>query len=83
MGPACFGVVRETEFINQISELGVIVLMFTAGLETDIVELRRSGKAAIVIAACGVLLPLVGGALLASFYNDDNGREFTSVSGWI
>lgn len=69
LGPACFGVVRETEFINQISELGVIVLMFTAGLETDIVELRRSGKAAIVIAACGVLLPLVGGALLASFYN--------------
>ncbi|MCI8649857.1 MAG: cation:proton antiporter [Anaerotruncus sp.] len=69
LGPACFGVVRETEFINQISELGVIVLMFTAGLETDIVELRRSGKAAIVIAACGVLLPLAGGALLASFYN--------------
>ena len=35
LGPACLGVLKETEFITQVSEIGVIVLMFCAGLETD------------------------------------------------
>lgn len=44
LGPAGFGILKETEFITQVAELGVIVLMFDAGLETDINELKRSGK---------------------------------------
>ncbi|MGL4373771.1 MAG: cation:proton antiporter, partial [Turicibacter sp.] len=34
LGPACFNVLHETDFLLQLAELGVIVLMFTAGLET-------------------------------------------------
>ena len=34
LGPAVLGVLNETEFIDQVAELGVIVLMFCAGLET-------------------------------------------------
>ena len=42
LGPACLNVLHETDFILQLSELGVIVLMFTAGLETDMKELKKS-----------------------------------------
>lgn len=38
LGPACLNILHETEFIVQLAKLGVIVLMFTAGLETDISE---------------------------------------------
>lgn len=69
LGPSLMGLVQPSEFMNQVSELGVIVLMFGAGLQTDIKELRRSGKAAFFIALCGVLIPLAGGYFLATFYN--------------
>ncbi len=69
LGPSLMGLVHPSEFMNQVSELGVIVLMFGAGLQTDIKELRRSGKAAFFIALCGVLIPLAGGYFLATFYN--------------
>lgn len=44
LGPAMLGVLTETDFIQDLSEVGVIVLMFCAGLETDIDELKNSGK---------------------------------------
>ena len=69
LGPSLLGLVQPSEFMNQVSELGVIVLMFGAGLQTDIKELRRSGKAAFFIALCGVLIPLAGGYFLATVYN--------------
>ena len=69
LGPACFGIITETEFINNIAELGVIVLMFNAGLETDVKELKKSGLASLVIALLGVLLPIVGGFGIAAIFN--------------
>lgn len=69
LGPAIFNVLQETEFIKQIAELGVIALMFTAGLETDIQEMKKSGKAAFVIALLGVLFPLIGGFIVAAIFN--------------
>lgn len=44
LGPACLGILEQTEFIKQTSEIGVIVLMFCAGLETDINELKKAEK---------------------------------------
>ncbi len=44
-----------------MAELGVIMLMFTAGMETDIKELKQTGKASFIIAAFGVGIPLIGG----------------------
>ena len=44
LGPAVLNIVHETEFITQLAEIGVILLMFFAGLETDISELKQSGK---------------------------------------
>ncbi len=69
LGPACIGVLHQTDFIYQISEIGVIVLMFCAGLETDIDELKKSGKASFVIALLGVIVPLLGGFAVAAYFN--------------
>lgn len=70
LGPACLGIVHSTEMLSNLSEIGVIVLMFAAGLETDIDELKRSGKASFLIALIGVLVSLAGGAAVAYFFND-------------
>ena len=67
LGPAMFNVLQETDFIKQMAELGVIALMFGAGLETDISEMKKTGKASIIIAFFGVVVPLVGGMLVAMF----------------
>ena len=40
LGPAGFGLLTETSFIHEVAEIGVIVLMFSAGMETDIKELK-------------------------------------------
>ena len=69
LGPACLNVLHETDFILQLSELGVIVLMFTAGLETDMKELKKTGKASIIIALLGMIVPLIGGFIIASVIN--------------
>jgi Kef-type K+ transport system membrane component KefB len=61
LGPGVLNVLQETDFIKQAAELGVIVLMFTAGLETNVGELKRSGKACFLIAICGFLLSIAVG----------------------
>lgn len=70
MGPACLNIIHSTEFLSQVSELGVIVMMFTAGLGTSLDDLKQTGKTGFMVALCGVLIPLLGGAVLAAFFND-------------
>ncbi len=70
LGPAVLGVMEETEFLANLSEVGVIVMMFVAGLETDVDELKKSGKASVVIALLGVLIPLGGGFLVGWLFTD-------------
>ena len=61
LGPAMLNVLSETEFLTQLSELGVIVILFSAGMGTDLRELRSAGKAGFLVALCGVLVPLAMG----------------------
>ena len=65
LGPAGLNILAETQFLSQISELGVIVLMFSAGMGTDIQELKNSGKAGFLVALLGVVVPLAMGTALA------------------
>ena len=69
LGPAALGWITETNFIHEVAEIGVIVLMFCAGMETDIKELKESGKASFIIALFGVVVPLIGGFAAAWFFN--------------
>lgn len=42
VGPSLLGIAHQTEFIANIAEIGVILLMFMAGLETDLEELKKN-----------------------------------------
>lgn len=64
IGPSVLGLVQQTDFLVQMAEIGVVLLMFSAGLETDLKELLKTGPIAFLIACCGVFVPLVGGTLL-------------------
>lgn len=75
LGPGVLGVLKETDFLKQISELGVIVLMFTAGLETSISDLKKTGKASFIIALMGVLVPLAGGFAVSFFCGVGQGER--------
>ena len=69
IGPAVLGIVDQSDFISKMAEIGVIMLMFEAGLSTDMKKLKQTGLKATVIACAGVFVPLIMGAVLfMSFY---------------
>lgn len=61
-------VLHESTFIKTLAEIGVIVLMFNAGLGTDINELKKCGLSSFIIAALGVVVPLVGGGAFTYWF---------------
>lgn len=61
VGPSGLGWVGETDFLVKAAEIGVIILMFNAGLDTDLEELKSTGFASFIIAVIGVVVPLIGG----------------------
>ncbi len=69
LGPAVFDILQETDFIAKMAELGVIVIMFTAGMDTNIRELKQTGKSGFIVALLGVLIPLIMGTGLMYLFN--------------
>lgn len=69
LGPSGLGVMESSDFIVKTAEIGVIMLMFTAGIDTDMEELKKTGPKAFVIAVAGVFVPLFlcGGLYFAFF----------------
>ncbi|MCV5111904.1 cation:proton antiporter, partial [Escherichia coli] len=53
IGPAVLGIINSSELIDELSEIGVLLLMFMAGLETDLEELNRNLKSSFAVAAGG------------------------------
>lgn len=64
IGPSLLNLVPYNDFISGMAEIGVILLMFSAGLETDMKQLKRSGLKATLIASFGVVVPLILGTIL-------------------
>lgn len=79
LGPMLLNVVERNSLIIQLAELGVIVLMFGAGLETDLMELKKAGLASFVIALLGVAVPLIGGFFLAQAFNTEQDPEMATL----
>ena len=71
LGPSCFGLIGESDFLVKTAEIGVIILMFMAGLDTDLEELRHTGLSALVIATIGVIVPFLGGAGCYLLFNSE------------
>lgn len=65
IGPALLGWVENSHIIDQLSQVGVLLLMFIAGLETDLSELKSTFKSSMAVAVGGIILPFLGGYLLA------------------
>ena len=64
IGPSVLNLVQDTDFIKGMAEIGVILLMFGAGLETSLGDLKKTGVKATLVATNGVIVPLVLGTLL-------------------
>lgn len=75
LGPSLLGLIHPSETILDLAEIGVILLMFIAGLETDLGELMMAGVPSTVIALGGVVLPFVAGPVLARIFG------FTLIQG--
>ncbi|WP_199426462.1 cation:proton antiporter [Thermaerobacillus caldiproteolyticus] len=58
LGPTVLGVVDNTEILKEISQIGVILLMFIAGLETDMDQFKKTGKASTFVGVLGIVVPL-------------------------
>ncbi|MBY7100672.1 cation:proton antiporter [Bacillus sp. 6YEL31] len=61
IGPAVFCWIENSELLTQLSNVGVILLMFMAGLETDLEELNANRNSSLAVALGGIILPFVGG----------------------
>ena len=83
LGPSCLNLITLTGdtgvFLEQMAELGVILLMFNAGLETDLSELKKNGVASFVTALIGVIVPLIGGFLGYAFFFHTDFSEYDEV----
>lgn len=68
IGPSVLGWIHPNEALHLLAGIGVILLMFMAGLETDVKEMRQVGRASMLTAIGGVALPLAGGTALGLMF---------------
>ncbi len=71
-GPAVLGLFHSSVTLQTVSTMGVIVLMFTVGLETRASDLLRVGRTALLVALLGVVVPFGGGLLFAAAFGFSN-----------
>ena len=64
IGPSVLKLVDQSEYLAAMAEIGVIMLMFSAGLSTNLRQLKKTGLKATVIAVFGVFVPLICGTVL-------------------
>jgi len=71
LGPSGIGLIQADIVLKSLAKIGVIILLFMAGLQTDILQMRQVGKSSFLTASGGVLLPfLLGFGLSLGFgYN--------------
>lgn len=68
LGPSLLGWVEPTQVIRLLAEIGIILLLFEVGLETDVMRLVRSGAKSAAVAAAGVILPMAAGFGVSHLY---------------
>jgi len=77
LGPSVFAFISPTETLSTFSTVGVILLMFIAGLETDLDEFKRSGKSSTFVGLSGIIVPLFMG------YFAGQVMDFTNLQSWF
>jgi Kef-type K+ transport system membrane component KefB len=83
LGPACLNWITlegsTGVFLEEMAEIGVILLMFNAGLETDLSELMKNGVASAITAVMGVIIPLIGGFIGYALFFHTDFADYTEV----
>lgn len=79
LGPSVLGFVDESDFLAKTAEIGVILLMFMAGLDTDIKEIKDNCVSYVVIAMMGVIMPLTGGFICYYYYFHVDPSNFDEI----
>lgn len=69
LGPSVLGIIEDTTFIEQMAKLGVIVIMFSAGLGVSLKQIKSVFKSSFMVALLGVLTPIGFGILSMMLYN--------------
>ena len=69
IGPAVFNLVQPSEIIKVFSDIGVIFLMFLAGLDSDIKTLKKLLRPSILVAAFGMIVPIITAYATGIFFN--------------
>lgn len=67
IGPSVFGLIELSPPIHLLAQIGIILLLFEVGIETDIGRLTSSGMKAFVVAIGGVVLPFILGFCVSYF----------------
>ena len=65
LGPSLLGWIEPTQAIRLMAGIGIILLLFEVGLETDVKRLIRTGVASVIVAFAGFVLPLLFGFALS------------------
>jgi Kef-type K+ transport system membrane component KefB len=68
IGPGALGLVQDFEVIRALAELGVLILLFEVGLESDLDDLLKAGLQATLVAVVGVVVPFVAGVVLMRWF---------------
>ncbi|MEO6122010.1 MAG: cation:proton antiporter, partial [Acidimicrobiales bacterium] len=81
IGPTALGLVEPTEVLRTLAEIGVILLLLQVGLEMDLADLGSVGRASLLVALAGVVLPFAGGfAVAAAFGEPTNTAIFVGAA---
>lgn len=83
IGPAILNLVSQTEFITNIAEIGVILIMFMAGMETNIDEMKESALSSSMIALGGMVAPFVFGFIAVKLLFSGEGTYQAIFTGVI
>ncbi len=70
LGPSLLGWITPNEVISLLAEIGIILLLFEVGLETDIQRLARAGRRAVIVAVSGFIFPFVLGFIVSRYLFD-------------
>jgi Kef-type K+ transport system membrane component KefB len=70
LGVSVLGLVEVNDVLKVLAEIGILLLLFEIGLDTDVQRLKDAGPKSIVVALLGVLFPFAGGALLSLYLFD-------------
>lgn len=72
LGPAVFNIIQTNNILEFLANLGIILIMFLAGMETSLKKFMAGTKKFVIIASLGVVIPLLFGFLFSKCYTLDN-----------